>query len=147
MTGTNFDEGEKYSGSYQKDQLSFREIILQHLKKITEFSSVEWKGGYWEQRIIPMGSGGMTQKVYVPDTRDIYSNAVEVFGDLLFPHYDEEMKTEDKRIQNKIDAITKEEKSLEQFKQDKRKIMRDLFRQISCFLKRRRYLELGEVGD
>ena len=144
---TNFDEGERYSGGYQKDQLSFREIILQHLKRITEFSSVEFRGGYWEQKIVPMGNSGMTQKVYVPDTRDVYSNSVEVLGDLLFPHYDEEMKEHDKKIQGRIDDTPTKDKSLEEWSHFKRKIMRELFRQISCFLKRRRYLELGEVGD
>lgn len=81
MTEPTFEDAESYSFNNLKDKITFRDIILQHLRRISQFASVEFRGGYWEIKETPISTGGfsatITNKIYIPDTREVYSNAVE----------------------------------------------------------------------
>jgi hypothetical protein len=120
---------------------------MRHLERITRLSSVEFKGGYNQKRTIPVAGTLMQQDTYVADTRECYINAVENLADLLFPQFDEEMiKAEEKCIE-KIKEKDEEIDNDDLFKNEKRKIIRKLFRSISCFLFREKYLEIGSYED
>ncbi len=156
-----FEDGGSYSSRFNNDALTFKQIILQFLNKISSFASVEFRGGYWEEKIIILGNGNTTSKVYIPDTREQYSNAVECFADMLFPHFDKEMiKIESDLDKEKISTYeantilstdkqrtykTSEDKV--NYRDSKRLINRKLFRALCSFLYRKRYLELNQVED
>jgi len=70
------------------EKASFREIALEHLRKILELSTHEFRGGFYN--VISTQSG--TERVYVPDARRCYSQAVESFARVLYPHFDNEME-------------------------------------------------------
>lgn len=99
-----FEDADSINYSYfQKDKVSFRDIILQHLRKIAQLSCVEFRGGYWEERILPVAGGvSTTIKTYVPDSREVFSNGVVCFADMLFPYFDEEMGKAEQEARNKI---------------------------------------------
>lgn len=148
---TQFIDAEQFQGS-QQDKLTFRMLVMEHLRRILKLSSVEFVGGYWQSRMKVVGGGTFSEEYYVPDTREEYSNAVDVLYDMLYPHFDKEMleageKAEQDTKQAYKDALyddnrDKEQKfNKQQYRHDKREIKRKLFRDISCFLKRNKYME------
>ena len=88
------------------DDITFRYIILRHLMKIALLGSVEWKGGYWQQKT-KMGKDGTmhTEKIYIPDTREEYSNAINVLHDFLLPHFDKKMDAKGEEINKQMDDL------------------------------------------
>lgn len=135
-----FEDAESYNSYFGKERLTFKDIILQHLKRISQLSSVEFRGGYFAKKLIPMPSGvTLTSEEYVPDTREIYRNAVDVLADMLAPYFDKTMRESEEKFQ-------KEEKS-QKDKNELLKIKRKLFRELCCFLFRKKYLELGTLED
>lgn len=142
-----------YRGSGDR-VLSFKEIIILHIRKIGNLASVELMGGYWEERIIK--GTNETIKLYVPDTREMYSHAIWFLHDTLYPHFDEEMlnasenyvglmkELEDRYI---IDTQFENVTDRAKFRERKVKYSRILFKEICCFLFRKRYLDVGEITD
>lgn len=144
-TNTNFEDAESFSYT-DKDKLSFKDIVLQHLKKIGTFASVELRGGYWQDKQIPFGQGIITQKVYVPDTREVYSNAIEYFADILYPHFDKQMKEAEEKLKKEFEEAYNS-KPIRDERVLKVLINRKLFRELCSFLYRKKYLELGTAED
>jgi len=162
---TKFIDAEGYIGG-EKEKLTFREIVLSHLKKISTYASVEFRGGFWEDTVKIIGGMSVTNTHYVPDTREIYSNSIEYFYDLLYPHFDKEMKEAGKKAEKEIKEIfnnhtvikepEREDENKEEskayrtfkdgsnrisFRSERREINRILFRDLCCFLKRIDYLK------
>lgn len=167
-----FIDAESWTGQ-EKEKLTFREIVLSHLKKIGTFSSVEFRGGYWQPRKIPVGNmQTITQYEYVPDSREVYSNSVEYLYDILFPHLDKETLEAGKKAEERIQKAyrdktvlvepdredeTQEEakKKRREFADDrdkvsfrslKRQTNRKLFRALCVFLKKKDYMK-GKVFE
>jgi len=163
MSDASFVDPETYNSG--QDKTSFREVILIHLRKINGLSCVEWHGGFWMENTL-LGKGGIaiTNKVYIPDSREIYSNAVENFSDMLFAHFDEDMLAEEKDLQDQMSAALKDfsskviigkntyykiitdQKSVS-FRDQRRVLCRHLFRSLCSFLKRKSYLSMGSIED
>jgi hypothetical protein len=172
-TEAKFEDAESYSYNFSKEKLSFKDIVLLHLKKIGDYASVEFRGGFWQPKIINVGQGQkITDHFYVPDSREIYSNAVEYFADILFPYFDQEMKEAFDKAENELNeafndhTIEKEQTREEETHNEAKKhrvfggdtfkvsyrnirveINRRLFRALCCFLYRKKYLELGTIQD
>jgi len=169
---TQFEDAESYNYSFDKNKLTFKDIILLHLKKIGDYASVEFRGGYWEVRSKVIGGMGIEDKHYIPDTREVYTNSINYLADTLYPYFDEEMKkafekaekeTEKAYNDNTVevepdreDQNPEEAKKYRKFKNlsdkrsyrsEKTEINRKLFRALCCFLYRRKYLELGSIED
>ena len=167
-----FQDADSYSTNYNKN-LTFKDIVLQHIKKIGSYASVEFRGGYWEIRETPIVSGNVggvvKSKVYVPDTREVYSNSVEYLADILYPHFDKEMIDKEIKLREELSKIYQDKTVLiegtrtEQDDLDSRKfskiedkilyrdqrvlINRRLFRDLCSFLYRIKYLEIGNLTD
>jgi len=168
-----FVDAESYSMNFNKDQLSFKFIVLQHLQRIGQYASVEFRGGFWEEKPHPNIQVNSTIQVYVPDTREVYSNAVEYLADILYPYFDKDMKKseeeaqkelqkafenntiviekdrEDKNIQEGkiVDRIFKKQEDKVFYRSERVKINRKLFRNLCSLLYRKKYLELGKIED
>lgn len=155
-TDGNFVDAEQYQGE-GVEKLSFRSIILEHLRNIAKYSSVEFRGGYFENKLV--GSHGASQQVYVPDSRDVYINAVDVLSDMLYPHFDDELKQAEEVLNQELsDTYQKYRKGVnddelsqeslhQQWRFDKLSLKRKLFRHICSFLYRKKYLELGSFEE
>lgn len=144
---TEFVDGENYGGGFNKQEISFRSIAMEQFKRIGTHSAVEWHGGYKSQR--PLLNGSMMIDVYVPDTREVYSNAVSHLADLLAPHFDEEMRKQELDIETELKKLDDKLKADSKFnyKTEKVKLKRKLFRHLSSFLNRRNYFEQGSVAE
>lgn len=168
-----FEDADGYSYNYLKDKVTFRDIILQHLKRITTLASVEFRGGFWNQQPVKIGGAYTTVDTYVPDSREVYSNAVECLGDMLCPYYDEEMLQAEGELADELEAAFKDETVViepeteteddNQNKKQRRRfdkisdrvsyrgrrriISQKLFRELCRFLYRKKYLELGTIED
>lgn len=75
--------------------LSFKQIVLQHINRCVINSSVEWHGGYWQER---NASNFTIEKVYTPNTREVFCNSIKILRALLFCYFDSKMETEDKKF-------------------------------------------------
>lgn len=147
MAEDSFIDGESSFGGGKSDLLSFKSILMRHLERITRLASVEFKGGYNQQKTIPVAGTLMQQDVYVADTRECYINAVENLADLLFPHFDDEMRADEGEFNAEIVKKDDEIEDDDKFKNEKRKIIRKLFRSLCSFLFREKYLEIGSYED
>jgi len=144
--------------------ISYKDIVLSQFRKITLLSNVEFRGGFYT--IIQNKKGGEDKEVYVPDSREIYSNAVYALGILLISKFNPEMKTHwaeyDRLMKENKKAFldsteieetvilgerfyedTKEKISLETYKITKLEINQWLYSQLSLLLASINYMELG----
>lgn len=136
-----------------QEKLEFKQIVLQHLKKILEISTNEFRGGY----TITVGYNPSREE-YVPDMRKCYIQAVESLADVLLPHFDKEMREAERKYREQVDkAYAESRKKYDEvpndythkadrttieldFVIDKRGFARELFRNLNLLLKRRDYL-------
>ena len=86
-----------------KEQVSFREIVLSHEKKILELSCSEFRGGFFNT----VFHGGIPTKIYVPDARRVFIQAVEAFASILLPHFDEQAQSHYDNYQKSVLDIGK----------------------------------------
>jgi hypothetical protein len=139
-----FIDAESPYSSNKTDGFGFKNILMRHLERITRSSAVEFRGGYEERKAIPIGNTIMEQQTYVPDSREVYCNSVQMLADLLYPRYDDDIKTKEKEIITKIEELDENDSD---YKYEKLKLIKKLFRELSCFLYREKYLEVGKLED
>lgn len=147
-----FIDAEQYTGKAD-EKLTFRMIVLEHLRRIGKLASVEFRGGYYETREVINPSFTNYIKTYVPDTREQYCNAVDYLADILAPYFDGQIKQEEQKLEdakNKAfdDALidpakpaTKDNFDKQYYRDEKLNIKRKLFRGLNLFLERVKYLE------
>lgn len=134
----------------QEQKLSFREIVLGHLKKILELSCNEFRGGFYTTT----HSRGTSSEEYVPDSRKQYIQAIESLHDVLIPHFDKEMGEKSKEHNEEVKEKLKEAKEsfnkMDEYKQPqwgnywsaiKIDFVRGLFQELNYLLKRIDYLK------
>jgi len=149
-----FVETEGYS---KKEPVSFKVIILQHIQRIAGLASKEWRGGYWEDKVM----GNLVIHIYVEDSRQAYINSIDCLYDLLFSTFDEDMNKQDKIIEGKISKIEDKydkgreeimkadeiQKMKQEYLNKKIIIKRTLFRSLCCLLHRTNFFEGEEYGE
>ena len=107
MNETKYIDAEVYEGG-NNEGLSFREIILVHIRRISALQSKEMRGGYWQTKRRPIGSGQfLDEKFYVPDSREEFGGAVSFLHDVLLPHFDDELKKKSQSINSELNQIRK----------------------------------------
>jgi hypothetical protein len=106
------------SFSFDGDPFSPRVIIITQYKRCLASGCVEFKGGYWQTKVIKSENGiHLTEKVYISDTREIYCNTIMQLYNCAFPHFDyDDEETEDvkKRVSDKCLKIIEDIEQLEQ---------------------------------
>lgn len=112
----------KEESDYGQKEVSMKDILLGHIRKISEISSKEFIEGYWEKKPINLQGSVMLTKVYHEDSREAYSNAVDFLVDILYPKGDKAFKDiVDKHELLKLDDMDKLMKMRE-----KRKIFKEI---------------------
>ena len=105
----------------QKDKLEFRQIVLQHLKKILDLSL----------RIVP--------QQYKLIFAEAYADSIRCFSDVLLPHYDKNMNEAYTSYQKRFNSLQKMTKGNQiAFL---RNTHRELFRQLNLLMGRIDYLK------
>jgi len=120
---------------------TFKDIILQHIKRILEISTKEFRGGYNKEIVVDNKS----VIEYVPDTRKQYIQSVQSLSDVLVPRFDEDMKKYSDNFEKCITKLDEEmekkkgkliDKEVRECVLKKLKLSRELFREINYFLYR-----------
>lgn len=163
-----FEDAESTNINFNQDKQTFKSIILSHLNNILKYASCEFRGGYWEERPVIVAGGSTTTDIYVEDSREKYSNAVEAFADALYPYFDKKMKDSEaeciKELERQhflytieveieigdkkyIDRQFKNPNQKHFYRESRVKISRVLFRALCDFLHRKKYLEVGTLED
>jgi len=134
-------------GGYKdKRSMSYQEILMNQLSRITKIASQELKEGFWKTLPMKSGTGAMMMtRIWVSDGRKEYINAINCLDDILLPMYDEEMKTKSGSLSEELKKIkeecAKQGKTESQFTEFELKICRELFRQLNLLIGRMGYFE------
>lgn len=126
---------------------SFKDIIMNHMSKISNICTKEFRPGYWKKKPVVTAGGVYMSETYEEDTREAYINAVDFLHDIMLPKMDEEAK---KAINEVITALNGKKDKLEtkdEWRDEKLVARREIFRQLSLLLKRIDYLESGSIED
>jgi len=141
---------------------SFKEIVMDHLRRITLLSSCELRGGYYSTVTSKTGD---EKEIYVEDSREALSNAIYCLAHLLLSKHDKEMKPKfeefEKELKEQKEKFLKGTKikdnevlgeahykdqeriMLEEYKIKKMRIFRQLFAELCNLLSRLKYFEIG----
>ena len=101
---------------------SYKEIVMVQLKKVTDASNVEFRGGFYT---IVTNKSGEDKEIYVQDSREVFSNGVVALAKLLKPKYDDTMRESFKKYKNRIKKIT--DKFIDDSSPDEEVVLGDSF--------------------
>jgi hypothetical protein len=137
----------KEEAEYGEEQkYSIKEIILRHIRKISDICCKEFTGGYVEKKPIRMQTGVMFTEVYHDDVREAYCNAVDFLIDIIYPMGDKKLKEylgENEDFKEDDKEVKKYEKDIK----DKLRLKRNTFRQINLMFERMNFWEKSESSD
>lgn len=94
------DENERHS-----QKIDYAQVLMNQLDKVRLSGSVEFRGGYWENREKMVGGSLINERVYVPDTRQVFIGAVDMLYDLLVPFLDPKFREENDEIEKEINGL------------------------------------------
>ena len=142
------DTGEGYGN---KNTITYQEIVMKQLSRITGIQSQEMREGFW--KVLPVRVGGTattTQKIWIADTRKEFISAIQCFYDLLLTMFDETMREDANAIEKKLDEQKKkfadEGKPETKFVEFERQQHRLLFQKLNLLIGRMGFFEEG-VGE
>ena len=129
----------------KKQKIEFRDLVLEHMRKILEITSIEFRGGFEKEIII----GNQIVKEYIPDSRKQYIQTIESLSDVLLPYFDKKMTEKYKEITKKINSLTENmkknekpsDKEIREYTLTKLELCRKLFQSLNLLLKRNDYLK------
>lgn len=131
----NFSYSEE--SDYEKGESSIKEIVLRHIRKMSDLICQELTSGYFQEKPVKVGDSFTVIKVYHPDLKEAYCNAVDFLVDILYPKSDEKFKTY-------IDGLTDIDTLKDTAKINAR---RQIFKQINLFMERTNYFQSGDASD
>lgn len=123
---------------YKEQELSLNEIILRHIRKISDICCQEFTGGYWNKKPMQTRQGIMYTEEYHEDKRESYSNAVDFLVDIIYPKAD-------KTFQTFINDNDKDD-----FGDDikgRQKLKRKVFKQINLMFERLNFFGSSGIGN
>ena len=140
------DEVDEYNAG---QSLSINEIILRHVRKISDLSCREFTGGFWEKKPVRTANGVMFSEYWHDDIREAYCNAVDFLIDIVYPKGDKKLKEYLKDFENyKEDIEKKDDDESEKLDVDKKiKLKRQTFRQINLMFERTNFWATGGVSN
>ena len=145
---------------------TFKEILMNHLSRITRLYSCELRGGYYT--VLNTKEGG-EKETYVEDTREALENAIYCLAHLLIKKIEKDKRTNEKfnTFHEELNKIKKEfmEKTevkeneilgesyyndeekvlLEEYKIRKLNLYKDLFSELSRLLDKENFLNTREL--
>jgi hypothetical protein len=119
------------------EELSLKQIILSHIKKISEMVCQELTKGYWEDKPVKTSGGVIILKKYHPDLMEGYCNAVNFLIDVVYPWADT-------KFQTYIEAIEKEDEPTEI--KERLLLKRKIFKEINIMFERKHFFDSKEFG-
>lgn len=131
------------------EKLDYPSLVSNQIQRITKIASQELTGGYEKTTRTEIGGQVYVEQTYIPDTREMFNNSVNMLADLTFPHFSKEMKeteiTLNKELEShkeecmKKDHRGKEELDKDKFAELKLENRKKLFRELCSFVKKCNY--------
>jgi hypothetical protein len=142
-------------GYSKQSQLSLSQIVLLHVRKMSDLSCQELCESFWESKPIKVGSGVIMSKIYHPDLREAFCNSVDFLFSLVRPNLFKDksgkFKKKFEEIEEDLDKKFKEDKNKSQTQsewvQQKLEIKKKLFAEIMSFLTAIKFFEGGSFGE
>lgn len=78
-----------------KHELTFKQIILMHINRCVVNGSVEFHGGYWQER---NAGQYVIEKTYIQNSREVYCNSIKILRALLLGYFDKSIVEKDEKI-------------------------------------------------
>lgn len=123
------------------EDLSFKFLILEQIRRINRLSSKEMRGGYYNETTSGSGNLLTTTKSYIPDAKEEYSNAVTTLAIMCLPYFDviKKLKTKEEfeKLEEEIEELIKTKDP--DYKVKKLNNRRKLHKILSMFLKEVNY--------
>ncbi len=141
---------EKYEGT---SELSLKEIILRHIRKMSDLNCQELTKSYYEKRPVKMGNSVSIIEKYHPDLREAFINATDFLFSLIQSYIPKDKKGFFKkalaRIKKSEDSKWKNSKKETQddWVQKKLELKKELFSEIMLFLNRIKYFSSDEFKE
>lgn len=96
MDEIQFSNMDSWRGSSSgKFGLTFKQIVLQHINRCVVNGSVEWHGGYWQER---NATNYTIERIYIQNSREVYCNSVKMLRALLLGYFDKQMTEADNQL-------------------------------------------------
>jgi hypothetical protein len=147
--GVQFRDAESSGASYS-DELSFKTLVLEHVRRIVELGSKELTDGFYTQEAV-----GITthQQVYNSATNEAFFRAVNILESLLYARLDVEEKKISREFAFEETKVYNEAK--ERYSERWKKVFfsnvidvsDQKFRWLCEVLDRRGFLEMGTLSD
>lgn len=129
----------------EKKEITHRGIVFQTIQDLGKKASVEYKSNLKKE----VDLGNRIQIIELADSRKEFIQLTEFLSDLLFSEFDSDMKKSYeeiiKEVKKNLEEFNKKDSTNEndkiEYANDKLELMRELFRELMCFLKRKDYLK------
>jgi hypothetical protein len=118
---------------YEQKGYTIKDIILRHIKKVSDICCKEFTGGYWEKKPVKTSGGIMFTEQYHEDVREMYCNAIDFLVDIIYPISDKPLK----------EYIDKNDVDIEDVKA-KLKSRRSMFKEINKMFDRTNFWQGSE---
>lgn len=128
---------------FKSEDLNIKQIILRHIRKISDLASEELTPSYWEKVPSNLGTGVFIVEKYHEDKREAYCGAIDFLLDIVMPYVDEEFKDILKGIneveEEAFNLAETEKYSKDRWIKEKVKFRRHLLAEIFLMLERINY--------
>ena len=125
----------------KKKEISHRQIVFETIKDLQKKASVEYKSDL--KKVVDHGTWNET--IFMPDSRKEFIQLCEFLSDLLFPEFDSGMIKEydktNEKLKKNLEDVDKKKIEVDDYINKKLELMREMFREIMKFLKRKDYLK------
>ena len=138
---------------YQKGEGTKQDIVLRHIRKISDISSEEITSGYWEKKPMKTGSGILLTEKYNKDQRLAYIKAVDFLLDIIWfdlkedKVFKKEFKDLEEEEKKEYKTAEKEKKTEDEWLVMKLKLREKLFRSIIDNLEEQGFFKGGTHGE
>jgi len=122
-------------------ELTFKQIAMEQLQRITILMSKEMRGGYHNSIMKKVGDQTVNERVYIPDTRQDLMGAIKALYYLCYPRIDKVAKEDIPKRMAKIKAL---DPSIDGYISKKLILYKDLYLELSLLIKRRNYFGIKE---
>jgi len=99
------DADSVYEVEYSPQQITYNDLVLMHLRRCNNAAIVEFRGGFYTTAIDKLGH---EKEIYVPDTRDVFCNAVYHLCLLLRPRFSKIYEEKYQRFLDRLDNLTRD---------------------------------------
>ena len=127
----------KEQADYLKGEGSLKEVVVRHIKKISDISCQELTGSYTVKKPVKIEGGVFIMEEYHPDLREAYCNAIDFLAMVVYPDSDTFFK----------EYMDKEFKKEDGEMKDKIKQRKEIFRHINLMFQRANYFKRADSSD